>query len=497
MNWEKLVKQLDDGTLDENAAGMLRNLALENETAPTRMAAEPASEEDPQPTTIVRLIPGAYKALTMLLLLVAVLLTVWVVRAGRNPEVATVAAVAGMKDNGPFLVGGKLKPGPCELAAGERVELVFHNGARFEARGPARFGIVDANSVCLELGLLKVRLAPRGGKFVVESPEARVVDLGTAFTVARAREGVTEVHVNQGVVRLERGDQKKIVHAGEAAVADAANGISGVDYLKNRFEGDLDNRSKDQDGDGIPDDLEKLLGSNAEQANSAPSPLLASWSLDDYGIGQELDGPVGGLILHGGIVTEGLTYSSGSHQLLIKPKAVLTGSSRKDFECWMDVKREAIPEAGTIYISFLMHIQQPDARTESGYAGLSFNDERGNETFFVGDGWKPSGLAVLRPAERPEVDLGIALDSATHLVVVALDYSRQVTDVWVDPELGLFVRPGKPTFRSQGVPEFSLLSLRSGVSYHTGGYPCVFDELKIGLTWQSVVQVVTEKNGGK
>ena len=497
MNWEKLVRQLDDGTLDENAAGMLRNLALENETAPTRMAAEPASEEDQQPTTIVRRIPGVYKALSILLLFVAVVLSVWVVRAGRNPELATVAAVAGMKDNGPFLVGEKLKPGPCELAAGERVELVFHNGTRFEARGPARFGIVDANLVRLELGLLKVRLDPRGGKFVVESPEARVLDLGTAFTVARAREGATEVHVDQGGVRLERGDQKKIVHAGEAAVADAAGGISGVDYLKNRFEGDLDNRSKDQDGDGIPDDLEKLLGSNAEHADSAPSPLLASWSLEGQEIGQELDGPAGDLILHGGIVTEGLSYSSGSHQLLTQPKAVLTGSSRKDFECWLDIKRDAIPEAGTIYLSFLMRIQQPDARSESGYAGLSFNDERGNETFFVGDGWKPSGWVVFSPTEGPEDDLGIALDSATHLVVVALDYSRQVTDVWVDPELGLAVRPGKPTFRSQFVPEFALLSLRSGVSHHTGGYPCVFDELKIGVTWQSVVQVVAEKNGGK
>jgi hypothetical protein len=75
-------------------------------------------------------------------------------------------------------------------------------------------------------------------------------------------------------------------------------------------------------------------------------------------------------------------------------------------------------------------------------------------------------------------------DIRTHLYVIHIDRNRLTTDVFVDPALGQPESASKPKSRYYDVPDFDRVSFRSGGD---SAFPVVFDELRIGLTWDSVL----------
>jgi hypothetical protein len=95
------------------------------------------------------------------------------------------------------------------LAIGDRlqlnegaIELTFDAGAQVTIFGPADFEITSATSIRCQRGRVTTLVGDRGKGFVVETPRAKVVDLGTQFGLSISDTGETEVVVFQGSVDM-------------------------------------------------------------------------------------------------------------------------------------------------------------------------------------------------------------------------------------------------------------------------------------------------------
>lgn len=81
-------------------------------------------------------------------------------------------------------------------------KMKFGAGATVVVEGPASFGLVSAKRMSLRYGSLAVRTDERNKDFVVDSPDAAIVDLGTSFGVHCDAKGATEVSVFEGAVEV-------------------------------------------------------------------------------------------------------------------------------------------------------------------------------------------------------------------------------------------------------------------------------------------------------
>jgi hypothetical protein len=99
-------------------------------------------------------------------------------------------------------VGDAIMPGMLGLVSGV-AEFEFADGARVVLEGPARFEPLHAGECLLERGKLVARVPQRAIGFSVETPTARVVDLGTEFAVEVDDKEATDVEVLKGTVELQ------------------------------------------------------------------------------------------------------------------------------------------------------------------------------------------------------------------------------------------------------------------------------------------------------
>ncbi|MFM1995922.1 MAG: hypothetical protein RLZZ111_309 [Planctomycetota bacterium] len=106
------------------------------------------------------------------------------------------------------------------LAAGEvlrfdsgEVEVVFDAGVEVRVRGPAEFEVRAADYAVARLGAISARVGKNGRGFTIETPTARVIDLGTEFGIDVAPCGATEVAVFKGLVDLSVGSDATAVGA--------------------------------------------------------------------------------------------------------------------------------------------------------------------------------------------------------------------------------------------------------------------------------------------
>lgn len=131
----------------------------------------------------------------------------------------------------------------AHLVMGHRMELksglaevTYDSGARVTLQGPAVFIVSGGNAATLHEGQLAALVTPESHGFVVDTPPARLVDLGTEFGVVLDEGNNLEVHVFQGEVALEAGErefQRQVLGAGQAVVVRAAGGGS-FDKLADR-----------------------------------------------------------------------------------------------------------------------------------------------------------------------------------------------------------------------------------------------------------------------
>lgn len=174
---------------------------------------------------------------------------------GRSGRGSIVAEITGL--NRVQWADPRRSPPPLWVAAGSMVELesglleLTHAcGAKVIIEGPAVVQVQSGTSTKLVRGTLSInydrkvcgsseRAAASAPAFVVQTPHAAIVDLGTEFAVGVEGFGATQVHVFAGLVEIEpavrdpdRGPTR--LAAGDGAQIDAAGRIdrSGADLAR-------------------------------------------------------------------------------------------------------------------------------------------------------------------------------------------------------------------------------------------------------------------------
>jgi hypothetical protein len=84
------------------------------------------------------------------------------------------------------------------------VELTFDTGAQVKIFGPAKIEVSSPRSILCSLGRVTTLVGKSGRGFTIDTPMARIVDLGTEFGVNISDKGDTQVIVFQGSVDLTR-----------------------------------------------------------------------------------------------------------------------------------------------------------------------------------------------------------------------------------------------------------------------------------------------------
>ncbi len=97
-------------------------------------------------------------------------------------------------------VGTSLRQGDQLILTAGIVQLRFETGASITVEGPGRFALSQKNAAYMQLGRMFARAPGDAVGFTVETPAAKVIDLGTEFGVMVQRDGTTEVHVFSGLV---------------------------------------------------------------------------------------------------------------------------------------------------------------------------------------------------------------------------------------------------------------------------------------------------------
>ncbi|HWL10821.1 MAG TPA: FecR family protein, partial [Planctomicrobium sp.] len=81
-------------------------------------------------------------------------------------------------------------------------QMTFRQGVKLTLTGKADLELVDEKNVILHAGQIQVDVGPNGHGFTVNTPSAKVIDLGTVFGVSITDEAETNVVVFSGEVKL-------------------------------------------------------------------------------------------------------------------------------------------------------------------------------------------------------------------------------------------------------------------------------------------------------
>jgi hypothetical protein len=178
---------------------------------------------------------GAWAAAAVVLMALG---GVWAWRTGASGPVASVAGLEAVRwsaGQAPCAVGQALSRGAVEIAGGF-VSLEFASGAKAILEGPARLGLLGPNRARLYHGKIAAEVPDAAKGFTIESPEGRIVDLGTRFGVEVDDRGDTEVHVLQGLVHASvRGEAEPHAVRQSEALRMTPQRVVSIDFDRARF----------------------------------------------------------------------------------------------------------------------------------------------------------------------------------------------------------------------------------------------------------------------
>jgi hypothetical protein len=125
-----------------------------------------------------------------------------------TPALLSVAQVTQLSDdivwqspNESIALHSHLSPGHVLQLAGGEMRLTYGTGVELRLMGPAEF-VVGQGGGKLVRGGIRAVVPKQGRGFTIETPNGKVVDLGTEFGVAVDDFGVSEVNVFQGMVDM-------------------------------------------------------------------------------------------------------------------------------------------------------------------------------------------------------------------------------------------------------------------------------------------------------
>lgn len=163
---------------------------------------------------------GSPVSVTALIVCVVIALIAWhgIARKDRTQSAGSIAAtelqatvVAELRSDYGCRWGNSVRPiaAGSQLCGGELIEvlrgsakLLFRSGAVVVVEGPAVFELLSAKSMRLDRGTATIRAMGPTKDFVVVSPDAAIVDLGTSFGVHCEENQATEICVFEGAVEV-------------------------------------------------------------------------------------------------------------------------------------------------------------------------------------------------------------------------------------------------------------------------------------------------------
>jgi hypothetical protein len=386
---------------------------------------------------------------------------------------------------------------PPEVVVPENAEIgiAMHGGARLQINGPAVFHIDSQEKIFLQKGRIQTYAPEYAHGFAINTDEGNIIDLGTRFVTTTGTDVGTEIHVIEGLVKAKatKRNSKMTFIGGEQAAILKDGKMVNTDYLAQRLNIPLDLILPDSDGDKVSDVIETHYSTSISDPNSKPALLRISESFNDY-----QSGPVNGIKYRGlgkistwvgpGVfLKEGLQYKQQELRLVSSGGCIETvgefgaGAS-------VIVANENLPRDGMIYISFLM--QQPTVCLERPYSGLLLYLEEFQEQLFVGELHPTNSYGSRKARRETQESFAVKTDNKPHLFLIRIDQTRMLTDVYIDPPLGPLGKPDTsllPHVRYHEVLQFDRITFRSGSD--SGNFLVRFDELRVGLTWDSVLPV--------
>ncbi len=172
-----------------------------------------AEEPVPVPFPGSRPLPWLLPAAALFAVLALVTAASWFrpTRPAAPVTVAVLLEANGCKWAGselPTAQGARLGPGTLALAEG-MATLRFDNGATLTMEAPTTLEILDHNRCRLAEGSLVADVPESAHGFTVDTPEMKVVDLGTRFGVTTSGVGNSHVLVFEGEVEVATRDQSE------------------------------------------------------------------------------------------------------------------------------------------------------------------------------------------------------------------------------------------------------------------------------------------------
>ncbi|MBN2512841.1 MAG: FecR domain-containing protein [Sedimentisphaerales bacterium] len=175
----------------------------------------------------------------------ASLLIILLLRFAPQPivEVATVTNSINsiFSDNKPYQPGTRLarQDDPLWLQKGV-IEIEFDYGASVVIEAPAEFKLNSEENISLLSGRLYAHVPDRSKGFMVETPNSRVIDLGTEFGIKVDFDGTSALHMIKGKASLFSGSrgqtgQGQILTAGQARHVDSKGDIQTIQMRENEF----------------------------------------------------------------------------------------------------------------------------------------------------------------------------------------------------------------------------------------------------------------------
>ena len=137
-----------------------------------------------------------------------------------------------------------IRQGKLTLLAGF-AEITFNGGAVVVVEGPADIELLTGDNLFVYSGKVYVVVPQEAVGFIVETPCANIVDLGTEFGVSVAVDGSCELHVCKGNVSLmtQAGGAmvSQVLKKGEAVSVGLTNGkIQNIQFGQNIFVREID-----------------------------------------------------------------------------------------------------------------------------------------------------------------------------------------------------------------------------------------------------------------
>ncbi len=389
--------------------------------------------------------------------------------------------------------GGRLGLGPLRLSGGKAV-LLFDGGAVLALEGPVDLEVESRGSVRLKHGKVSVRAELDAAGFIVHTPAGVAVDLGTEFVVTVAPSGETEVHVQQGEVAWspEAGHPpSQVLKSGQAMSFQSSDGGKGrsIAFIAHSLEDYLRQRSHDL----LParptalEDFEYEAGDSPTDLLSGGSGWTGSWRLRrGVEITREGDGVAGMRLLADSLRGSWTPAPERGGALALPPGHNFYIRQLSDP---VDLGRDAV-----YYLSFLVR-READAlpgATEIPHFRLTLRSSA--------DYWGPSIAAGYPYSRRPTVQF-----QTRGSFVAQNELSIGATSLWVLKIVSGRTKPDEiflKVFKSgEALPEFdpSPWSVATGplpadgvldliVVTGTGPATHVFDGLRVGRTWDSVVR---------